>query len=138
MLFGAMNNPECVLSEEIDRIVRTGFDFIDLTLEPPCAYVQDVDLAAVRRQLQDYRLPVVVHSPYYLPFASPIASLRHCALTEMQLIIEAAQILCAGCCNLHFSGPRSLFSYPKIVACYQEALAIMLDFATKPWSKAGD
>ena len=129
MLFGAMNNPQVCLAREIERIAAAGFDFLDLTLEPPRAYVQDIDLAEVREQLQDCHLKVVVHSAYYLPFASPIASLRKCAVTEMQQIIEAAQFLAAGCCNLHFSGASTFFPYPKIVAYYLEALAILLDFA---------
>jgi len=48
-----------------------GFDFIDLTLEPPFAAVRNLDLQSVRTALEDHQLPVVGHTAYYLPLCHP-------------------------------------------------------------------
>jgi len=37
MLIGSMNNPSRPLAEQIQWLGKMGFDFLDLTLEPPHA-----------------------------------------------------------------------------------------------------
>src|SRR5690606_29266141 len=45
MQFGVMNDPRKRLLEEIERIARHGFDFIDLTIEAPGAAPESTDWA---------------------------------------------------------------------------------------------
>ena len=75
MQIGAMNHPACDPVGEIDWIGSHGFDFVDLTLEPPAAAPDRLDVAAVRAALDAHNLGVVAHTAYYLPLAF---SLRMC------------------------------------------------------------
>ena len=51
MRIGTMNHPGRDVREEIERIVALGFEFIDLTLEPPLACARGMDVKAVAAAL---------------------------------------------------------------------------------------
>ncbi len=74
MLVGSMNFPGRSVLKEIHRIHEEGFDFVDLTLEPPAAWLPDGK--EVGRLLGDLQLGAVGHSAWHLPLASPFAELR--------------------------------------------------------------
>ena len=101
MLIGAMNHPAHDLADEIDWMAKAGFDFIDLTLEPPGAAPWEIDPIAVRKLLEDHKLHAVGHTPPYLPMASPFESLRKAAITEFQRCIEVFRALDVSWMNLH-------------------------------------
>jgi sugar phosphate isomerase/epimerase len=101
MLIGTMNHPARDLLKEIEWIGRAGFDFIDLTLEPPAASVSVLDLGAVRAALEEHNLQVVGHTAYYLPLCSPFESLRRAAVDESRICLEAFATLGARWMNLH-------------------------------------
>lgn len=101
MIIGAMNHPARDVLKEIDWIGSMGFDFIDLTLEPPMADVRSCDLRAIRSALDAHGLGVVGHTAYYLPFCSPFESLRKAAVEELRLCLEAFAQLGARWMNLH-------------------------------------
>src|SRR6185369_5748633 len=101
MMIGAMNHPAYDLLKEIDWIGEMGFDFIDLTLEPPMAEARRLDLRSVRSDLDGNGLSVVGHTAYYLPLCSPFESLRLAAVQELQLCLEAFAQLGARWMNLH-------------------------------------
>ena len=52
MLIGTMNHRAKDVLSEIEWIAGMGFDFIDLTLEPPRAEARSVDVEAVRAALE--------------------------------------------------------------------------------------
>ena len=60
--------------KEIHRIHEAGFDFVDLTLEPPAAWTPDG--TEVGRLLGDLGLSAVGHTAWYLPIASSFPELR--------------------------------------------------------------
>src|SRR5262245_56383715 len=101
MLIGTMNHPARDPFKEIEWMSKAGFDFIDLTLEPPAASVDRLDLAALRAALQDHNLQIVGHTAYYLPLCSPFESLRRAAVHELKICIEAFAMLGAKWMNLH-------------------------------------
>jgi len=101
MLIGAMNHPGNDLADEIDWIGKAGFDFIDLTLEPPGAASWEIDATAVRHLLDSHKLRVVGHTPPYLPIASPFETLRQGAIVEFRRCLEVFQTLQASWMNLH-------------------------------------
>lgn len=78
-----------------------GFDFIDLTLEPPLACARTLDVAAVRKALQACKLRVVGHTAYYLPVGSAFESLRRAAVEELKLCLRVFAELGASWMNLH-------------------------------------
>jgi sugar phosphate isomerase/epimerase len=77
MLVGAMNYPGRSIAKELHRISDDGFDFVDLTLEPPSAW--PADGVEIGRLMGDLGLTGVGHTAWYLPIASPFTELRDVA-----------------------------------------------------------
>jgi sugar phosphate isomerase/epimerase len=69
-----MNFPGRSVLKEIHRIANEGFDFIDLTLEPPAAWLPNGK--EVGSLIADLGLEAVGHTAYYLPIASPFKELK--------------------------------------------------------------
>ncbi len=101
MMIGAMNHPARDLIKEINWIGDMGFDFIDLTLEPPMAEAHKLDLRAVKSALEDNGLSIVGHTAYYLPLCSPFESLRQAAVQELKWCLETFAQLGVRWMNLH-------------------------------------
>ena len=74
MLVGSMNFPGRSVLKEIHRVHEAGFDFLDLTLEPPAAWTPDGK--EVGRLLGDLGLSAVGHTAWYLPIASSFKEIR--------------------------------------------------------------
>lgn len=72
-----MNFPGRSVLKEIHRIAEDKFDFVDLTLEPPAAWLPDGK--EVGRLIADLGLSAVGHTAYYLPIASTFDELRSTA-----------------------------------------------------------
>lgn len=104
MLIGAMNHPGRDLLTEIQWISDLDFDFIDLTLEPPCAQARTIDAARVRSATEERGLKIVGHTAYYLPIGSPFEHLRRAAVEEMRICLKTFSALGAECVNLHPDG----------------------------------
>lgn len=64
---GMMNHPAEDPAREIMKAKRFGFDYIDLTLEPPGAGVETFDLRSVSKALKRTGLGVVGHTGWHLP-----------------------------------------------------------------------
>ena len=101
MKIGTMNHPGRDLLEEIQWIAAMGFDFIDLTLEPPRASIAHLDLDRVQKALKTQCLEVVGHTAYYLPLCSPFESLRRAAVEELRLCLKAFATVGVQWMNLH-------------------------------------
>jgi sugar phosphate isomerase/epimerase len=83
MKIGAMNNPRLEILGAIDLFAANKFDYIDLTLEHPKAHIDTIDKQEVLAALKASGLGVVGHTTYYLPFGSPINSLRQAAIEDV-------------------------------------------------------
>lgn len=101
MLIGAMNNPANDVLEEIEWMAGLGFQFIDLTLEPPGAASWEVAPAAIRAALDRHGMEVVGHTPFYLPLASAIEEIRLAAVAELRRCLEVFHALGVSWMNLH-------------------------------------
>src|SRR5213080_4587553 len=94
-----MNSPFRPLADEIRRIAAAGFDFLDLTLEPPGAW--PVVPAEVKTLLEDVDLGVVGHTAWYLPIASPFPPLRAAARGLFLVAFDAFAAIGATRVNVH-------------------------------------
>lgn len=102
-----MNNPALPLEDELRRVATAGFDFVDLTLEPPRSW--PVDAAKVARLLDELGLSAVGHTAWYLPLASPYPELRKQARRVFRLAFDAFAAAGVELVNLHPDpGPRLL------------------------------
>ncbi len=101
MIIGTMNHPARDVVGEIEEMARLGLEFVDLTLEPPCASSWMVNPAAIRAALRKHNLRVVGHTAYYLPLASAIEEVRLGAVAEMRRCLEVFHAVGAGWMNMH-------------------------------------
>lgn len=104
MRLGVMNDPNRPLLEEIEWIAKNGFDYIDITLEPPNAALESTEWRSVREALEQSGLGVICHAAPYLPIESPSPLVRQAALDELRRSIDAAHLLGAPLCTTHFRG----------------------------------
>jgi sugar phosphate isomerase/epimerase len=101
MLIGAMNHPGRDVLSEIEWMAEMNLDFIDLTIEPPMASVDKLDLRAIRSAIEDNGLQVVGHTAYYLPLCSPFETIRRACVEELKRCIEAFAAIGVSWMNLH-------------------------------------
>ena len=129
MLIGTMNHPGRDLITEIEWIAKAGFDFIDLTLEPPAACVSLLNLGAVRAALEEHNLRVVGHTAYYLPLCSPFESLRRAAVDELKICLQAFATLGASWMNLHPDSKAPLHERKFVIERNLQTLRDLLPMA---------
>jgi sugar phosphate isomerase/epimerase len=127
MQIGAMNHPARDPIEEIRLFSSLGLDFVDLTLEPPCAAPWRVDPGLIRGTLEDLGMGVVGHTAFYLPLASPFESLRKAAVDELKKCIDVFAAIGARWMNVH-PDPRAHFhSRPFVVKQNVESMRELIE-----------
>lgn len=99
MQLGLMNYPARPWAAELDRIAAGGFDFVDLTLEPPGAW--PVDGAAVGRGLRERGLTAVGHTSPHLPFGSMLEPLHEAAIAVVEEALDAFAAAGVELVNVH-------------------------------------
>ena len=129
MQIGVMNHPARDPVEEIAWIGLHGFDFVDFTLEPPGADPSEIDLEAIRAALEQHGLNVVAHTAYYIPVASPFASLRQASLDELRRCLQPVHRIGAHVMNVHYFRPPKFFSSQQCVDWHIETLTPLCDEA---------
>jgi len=126
MQIGAMNDPQRRLLDEIDWFAANGFDYIDLTIEAPGAAPENTDWRAVAGAIGDAGLGVVCHTAPYLPIDNPSPLVRQAALDELRRSIDAAQIVGATLCTMHFMGWPGYMNDGQGYEFYRQMLDILV------------
>ena len=129
MQIGAMNHPAHDPVAEINWIGEHGFDFVDLTLEPPGADPEQINVDAIHAALDRHKLGIVAHTAYYLPLASPFASIRQACLSEWKKALKTANRLGAKIMNTHFDKPPKFFTDRQTVEWHIEVLGPLCEEA---------
>jgi sugar phosphate isomerase/epimerase len=133
MQIGTMNHPAHDVVSEIKWIASMGFDFVDLTLEPPLASARRIDVSAIRAALEASHLGVIGHTAYYLPLCSPFESLRRAAVEELNLCLEIFAALGAEWMNIHPDRHAPLhdrkFIIERNLQSIRELLAVAREFS---------
>lgn len=122
MQIGAMNHPARDPIAEIEWIGENGFDFVDLTLEPPRADPERIDAGAVRDTLSRHQLDVVAHTAWYIPLGSPLRSVREAALEEFRRALGVAHRTGARVMNAHYRRPPRFFELEDAADFHAETL----------------
>lgn len=109
MKFGAMNFPIKPVMEEVKKIAGLGFDYVELSLDPPCAHYTDVDRihAELDLTLTECGMDLVCHLPTFVYTADLSPEIRKASLEEMIASLRTASRLRAAKAVLHpsmFSG----------------------------------
>jgi len=145
MKIGGMNHPGRDPISEITWFGENGFDFVDFTLEPPCADPDQIEPGAIKDALAKYNLDVVAHCAWFIPLSSPFANLRQTSLAEFRRSLNAAHAIGAKVMNTHYIGVPQLFPPEKAIEWNVETLGplceeaaelgitIVIENNIKPW-----
>lgn len=92
MKYGAMNFPIKPLLKEIQEIGELGFDYVELTLDPPEASPQKVltQKKSIMNLLNRYKMGITGHLPTFVWTSDLYDSLRKASLQENFEAIEAS------------------------------------------------
>jgi sugar phosphate isomerase/epimerase len=127
MQIGAMNSPFEPVMREIARIGDAGFDFVDLTLEPPGAW--PVHAAELGAEIERLGLRVVGHTAFFLPIASPYAELRSAAHLMFAAARDVFAALGAELVNVHPDPITRSYPRAEVVAANAAAVADLAEIA---------
>lgn len=131
MKIGMMNDPAKDILGEIRFAGKNGFDFIDLTIEPPEAQVEDFKIEEILLLFKKYNLDIVGHTNYYLMYASPIKRLKDASIEEIKEHLEIFQRLGVGKVNIHPHWFQPISEKEDIVESNIKSLRELVDFAKK-------
>jgi sugar phosphate isomerase/epimerase len=131
VLLGYANHPRRDVLDEIEWIGRNGFDFVDLFLEPDKAAIERLDAARIAAKLQEWRLPAVGHTAYYLPIGSPLVQLREAAAAAAVEYARFFRKLEIEAVTIHAHWPPGMFSTEEGADLQVETLRSIVE-RTKP------
>lgn len=129
MQIGVMNDPRVDVLKEISWIAENGFDFIDLTIEPPVAYYTQLEAGKVKRAIENAGLGLVGHTFFAFPIGSPIEGIRQAACLELGRCFEFLTEVGAKLVNVHLDGGTQLISEKKIIELNLVSLAELIEKA---------
>ncbi|MEM4348443.1 MAG: sugar phosphate isomerase/epimerase family protein [Candidatus Anstonellaceae archaeon] len=98
-----MNNPWEETAAQIREFGEMGFDFFELTVEPP--YATPDKLKDLKREIDDalssYNFGVIAHCPWYFSVAHPYSSVQKAINAEFKRAFEAAALFGAKKITVH-------------------------------------
>jgi len=135
MQFGAMNFPVNPTLDELEEFAALGFDFLELTLDPPGAhYRQMLQLKdALRSSLERHGMELVCHMPTFVSLADLTDSIRQASLQEVLDSLEAACELKAMKAVVHPADFRGMGIFVK-----ETSRELAMDSLEKIYSAARD
>lgn len=95
MLYGAMNFPIQPVLQELETISTLGFDYLELTMDPPQAHHQMIaqQREQITRALARNNMKVICHLPTFLSTADLSDRIRKASLDEMLDSLKVAATL---------------------------------------------
>ena len=122
-----MNFPGRSVLKEIHRIHEDGFDFVDLTLEPPAAWTpKGKEVGAL---LSDLGLGAVGHTAWYLPIASPFPELRVAARDLYKRALDTFSEAGISLVNVHPDARVPLTAIDRVRTANAEAITKLAEDA---------
>lgn len=103
MKYGAMNFPIKPVLEELEKISSLGFDYLELTLDAPCAHyttILEMENKLVQA-LKQHSMGLVCHLPSFVYTADLTPGIREISLKEMTHSLETAARIGAEKAVLH-------------------------------------
>jgi sugar phosphate isomerase/epimerase len=127
MKLGQMNYPARPAADEVRAIADAGFDFVDLTLEPPGAW--PVDAGELRRLLDELGLIAVGHTSPHLPIASLFDGLRERVHELMREFFATFAELGVELVNVHPDRVAGVFPPGEAIRRNADAVAALAEDA---------
>jgi sugar phosphate isomerase/epimerase len=129
MKIGMMNDPAVDPVAEARWAAEHGFDFLDLTMEGPAAAVEQIDVRALQAVLAESDLRIIGHTPWYLPFGSPIPQVRAGAVAAVAATFETFAALGSRFVNVHVDKGVGAFAYDDTLRWNAESFAALAEGA---------
>ena len=133
MQYGAMNFPIKPVSQELEDIAALGFDYLELTLDPPRAHYTIIrqQMNSIVSALNSHAMNVICHLPTFVSTADLTDSIREASLQEMFNSLEVAAELGSLKVVLHPGHIGGLGAYVKetALAYANESLAAIINRA---------
>lgn len=95
MFYGAMNSPVRPPLRELEEIAALGFDYLELTMDPPHAHYGVIreQKKELLQALDRLKMQLICHLPTFVSTADLTASLREASIQEMLLSLNVASDL---------------------------------------------
>ena len=130
MQYGAMNFPIKPVAHELQEIAALGFDYLELTMDPPQAHYKIIrqQMDSLLSALDAHTMKVICHLPTFVSTADLTDSIREASLREMIHSMEVAVELGAQKVVLHPGHIGGLGVYVKEIALdhAKESLAAII------------
>jgi sugar phosphate isomerase/epimerase len=133
MQYGAMNFPIKPVSQELEDIAALGFDYLELTMDPPQAHYTTIrqQMNSILSALNSHAMNLICHLPTFVSTADLTDSIREASLQEMFNSLEVAAELGSLKVVLHPGHIGGLGVYVKetALAYANESLASIINRA---------
>lgn len=109
--FGCPTKPSEDVVGEIEKIGKLGFDFVEISIEGPKAFPEDLRKrkAGILRMLKKYKMFALGHTMWWCDLGSPYENVRKAWVQEGKNAIDIAHELGIKLVNFHFDvGPMLL------------------------------
>jgi sugar phosphate isomerase/epimerase len=133
MQYGAMNFPIKPVADELADIAALGFDYLELTMDPPQAHYMTIrqQMSSILSVLRSQSMNIICHLPTFVSTADLTDSIREASLQEMFNSLEVAAELGSRKVVLHPGHIGGLGIYVKetALALANKSLAAIIDRA---------
>lgn len=110
MKYGAMNFPVLPVVDEIESFAEMGFDYLELTLDPPKAHYSTIrkEKKRILKSLAGHSMGIVCHLPTFVYTADLADGIRKASVDEILRSLETAADLNASKAVLHPGLPTGM------------------------------
>jgi sugar phosphate isomerase/epimerase len=133
MQYGAMNFPIKPVVEELTDIAAMGFDYLELTMDPPQAHYSTIRLqmSSILSALASESMNIICHLPTFVSTADLTDSIREASLQEMFHSLEVVAELGSQKVVLHpgHIGGMGVYVKETALAHANKSLAAIIDRA---------
>ncbi len=130
MRYGAMNFPVKPVVDELEKIAAMGFDYLELTMDPPQAHYKTIrqQKNSILKALNSHSMSLICHLPTFVSTADLTDSIREASLLEMFKSMEVAADLSAQKVVLHpgYIGGLGLYVKETALALANESLVSII------------
>ena len=135
MQYGAMNFPIKPVSDELSEIGALGFDYLELTMDPPQAHYTTLQhqMQTIVNDLDSRGMSIICHLPTFVSTADLTDSIRQASLQEMFRSLEIAAQLGARKVVLHpgHIGGLGIYVVETALEHANNSLAAIIEHAQK-------
>jgi sugar phosphate isomerase/epimerase len=133
MQYGAMNFPIKPVADELAEIAALGFDYLELTMDPPQAHYSTIrqQMNSILDALASRSMNIICHLPTFVSTADLTDSIREASLSEMFNSLEVAAELGSQKVVLHpgHIGGLGIYVTETALAHANRSLAAIIDHA---------